>query len=251
MMRCWGKIPTYLLPDIEQMRFKYWKVGSDGKLWFRRVLPMREGRTLTIGRMPEANPEYQTAELAIAVPFLKDIYKIRIPPKVDSLSGKTSFGPAPGFSGDWQWINYPSDANPLREIGYHYMRMAAFPAPLRNSIYALAVLYRRCPQTWPSVCDIGTADQAASGAVNLAVAAVTADLDSNNKTLTVKLTELLPPGATVGSAVLVDQAGSGADTDGFIVSDANAPVYVLGFTDAEYANLVEGDLTTAATVALA
>jgi len=239
----WG-----FIHDIEQMRFKYWKIGDDGKLWFRRVLPMREGRTLTIGRMPEANPEYQTAELAIAVPFLKDVYKTRIPPKVDSLSGKTSFGPAPGFSGDWQWINYPSDQNPLREIGYHYMRMAAFPAPLRNSIYALAVLYRRCPQTWPSVCDIGTADQATSGAVNLAEAAVAGDLDADNETVTVKLTELLPEGTTVGTQVVLTEATSSQEINATIVEDANGPTYVLGFSSTEYAKVTLANLTAAATV---
>jgi hypothetical protein len=198
--------------------------------------------------MPEANPEYQTAELAIAVPFLKDVYKTRIPPKVDSLSGKTSFGPAPGFSGDWQWINYPSDQNPLREIGYHYMRMAAFPAPLRNSIYALAVLYRRCPQTWPSVCDIGTADQATSGAVSLAEAAVAGDLDADNETVTVKLTELLPEGTTVGTQVVLTEATSSQEINATIVEDANGPTYVLGFSSTEYAKVTLANLTAAATV---
>jgi len=235
----WG-----FIHDIEQMRFKYWKIGDDGKLWFRRVLPMREGSSITIGRMPEANPEYATAELAVAPVFMKDVYKIRIPPKVDSLSGKTSFGPAPGFNGEWQWINYPSDANPLREIGYHYMRMAAFPAPLRNSIYASALLYRRCPQTWPSVCDLGTTAVAASGAVAPANDAVAGDFDTTNRTWTTQLVSALPVGAAIGSSVLVTKAND--DATGVIVGDANAPTYVLGFSATEWAKLIAEDGTLAA-----
>lgn len=248
-----------VMHDSRQMRFKYWKVGADGKLWFRRVLPMREGRTITIGRLPEFNPEYQFAEIAVGIVFLQDVLRIRIPPKLDSLGAGTSFGPAPGYNGDWQWINYPSDANPLRELGYFYMRMAAFPKPLRFSTRAMAFAYRRCPQTWPTVCGIGSATQAASGAVALAEAAAEADIDATNKTVTVTLASLLPEGATVGSAVVCKSSTVfGGDANGqlgFIVSDANAPTYVIGFTDALWAEDAAAvgtytNWTTAATVAL-
>jgi len=244
----WG-----FIHDKEQMRFSFWKIGDDNKLWFRRVLPMREGRSILIGNLPEANPEYQTAELAVAPVFLKDVFKIRIPPKVDTLGAKTSFGPAPDYNGNWQWVNYASDANPLREIGYHYMRMAAFPAPLRNSTHACALLYARCPQTWPSVCDLGTTPQAASGAVALAVNTAAGDFDAVNQTLTVTLASALPVGATIGSAVTVTQTGASATTvSGTLVADSNAPTYLISFTAAEYAKLEIAYLTTAVgTVALA
>lgn len=247
-LRGWG-----LIHDRRQMRFKYWKVGADGKLWFRRVLPMREGRSIAIGKLPEANPEYHTAEVAVAVVFLKDVYKIRIPPKVDSLGAQTSFGPAPGFSGDWQWINYPSDSNPLREIGYHYMRMAAFPAPLRYSTRALAFAYRRCPQTWPTACDLGVADQALVTAdVALARNAVAGDLDATNETLTVELaTRLSDADTQIGTAVTVTEATSAQEITGYIVSDKGAPTYIIGFTSVEYAKLTLENLTTSATVTLA
>lgn len=257
-MRGWG-----IMHDRRQMRFKYWQLGEDGKLWFRRVLPMREGRALAIGNLPEVNPEYHTAEIAVAVAFLKDVFKIRIPPKVDSLSGGTSFGPAPGYSGEWQWLNYPSDKNPLREIGYHYMRMAAFPAPLRYSTRALAIAYRRCPQTWPTNCNLGDAAQAATAATAIALAAdvVAGDLDATNETLTVTLeTRFLDTAASIGSAVTVTQdiAGGGATggsevtITGTLLGDAGAPTYVIGFDSTEYAKLVLGDLiTTAATVEIA
>lgn len=222
--------------DMEQMRFKYWKIGDDGLLWFRRVLPMREGRSIKIGRLPEANPEYQTAELAVAPVFLKDVFKIRIPPKVDSLGAKTSFGPAPGFSGEWQWINYPSDANPLREIGYHYMRMAAFPAPLRYSTNAMALLYRRCPQTWPSECGVGTSTQGdLDENIGLTADVAAADLDATGETITFTLAEHLPAGTTIGSPVKVNDDGAAGEVAGFVVEDANAPTYTIGFTSANYA----------------
>jgi hypothetical protein len=100
-------------------------------------------------------------------------------------------------------------------------------------------LYRRCPQTWPSVCEIGTATQAASGAVAVAVTAVAGDIDATNKTVTVQLAKLLPPGATIGSAVVVKSGTDFVDADGVaarIVSDANAPTYTLGFTDTVWAS---------------
>ena len=237
--------------DRHQMRFKFWKIGDDGKVWFRRVLPMREGRALTIGRLPEANPEYHTAEIAVGVVFLKDVFKIRIPPKVDSLGGGTSFGPAPGFSGDWQWINYPSDQNPLREIGYHYMRMAAFPAPLRYSTRALAFAYRRCPQTWGTVCSVGTATEAtATEAVAVAVAAVAADIDATNQTITLKLAKRLPTGIN-GAVILTDKDSNAYDAT--LVVDANAPYYTFVLNDVEWAShsaaaQAYGAWTTVATV---
>jgi hypothetical protein len=243
-MRGWG-----IIHDRRQMRFKYWKIGGDSKLWFRRVLPMREGRALAIGNLPEVNPDYHTAEIAVAVAFLKDVFKIRIPPKVDSLGAQTSFGPAPGFSGDWQWINYPSDSNPLREIGYHYMRMAAFPAPLRYSTRALAFAYRRCPQTWPSNCNLGDSLQAAepTEAIALAVDAVAGDFDATNETLTVTLAKrFLDTAASIGDSVLVTQTGAGDTTVvGTLVGDLGAPTYTLAFDSTEYAKLDITYLTTA------
>jgi hypothetical protein len=241
-LRGWG-----VTHDNRQMRFKYWKIGADGKLWFRRVLPMREGRTITIGKLPEFNPEYIAAEIAVAVVFLNDVYRIRIPPKVDSLSGGTSFGPAPGFSGDWMWINYQSDANPYREVGYHGMRMMAFPKPLRYSTRAMAFAYRRCPQTWPTACITGTEEPVAVGtATTLASAAAATDLDATNLTFTATLAKLL--GAPIGAAVTI----KGVDTVeavGTLVEDAAAPTYVFAFDATEYAKLgAYTNQTTASTV---
>jgi hypothetical protein len=240
VLRGWG-----YMHDAQQARFKYWKIGDDGKLWFRRVLPKREGRALTIGRLPEANPEYQTAELAVAVPFFKEVYKIRIPPKVDSLGGQAVFGPAPGFNGDWQWVNYPSHENPLREIGYHYMRLAAFPAPLKYSNRAMAFVYRRCPQTWPTACSTGS-QTPVDGCIAIAVDVdAESDLDATNRTLTVRLASRLA--AAIGDAVLVKQTGASVtEVNGTLVGDAGAPVYVIAFTATEYAKLESAYLTIAA-----
>ena len=187
------------------------------------------------------------AEIAVAVVFLNDVYRIRIPPKVDSLSGGTSFGPAPGFSGDWMWINYQSDANPYREVGYHGMRMMAFPKPLRYSTRAMAFAYRRCPQTWPTACITGTEEPVAVGTTTtLAAAAAATDLDATNNTFTVTLAELL--GAAIGAAVTVKGVDN-VEAAGTLVEDASAPTYVLAFDATEYAKLgAYTNLTTAATV---
>lgn len=242
-----------MIHDPRQMRFKYWKTdGTD--LWFRRVLPMREGRDITIGKLPEFNPEYVSAELAVAIVFLNDVYRIRIPGKVDSLGASTSFGPAPGYNGDWMWMNYQSDQNPYREVGYFAMRMAAFPKPLRFSTRALCFAYRRCPQTWPTTCSTGTAE-VGEGAISLAADAAATDVDSDNNTVTVTLASRLS--GAIGDAVLV-KSGSDFNTttgvNGFIASDAAAPTYVLGFTSTVWdgeANLADHEKWTAADATVA
>lgn len=241
-----------IMHDPRQMRFKYWKIGTDGLAWYRRVLPMREGRQVTIGRLPEANPEYQTAEMALGVIFMNNVYQIRVPPSVSSLGGGTVFGPAPGYNGDWKWINgYDKQDNPLQEVGYFFMRCAAFPKPLLYSGRAHVFLYRRCAQTVFTKCDLGESVIAgATEAVTLASAAASTALDATNRTVTVTLSKRLPCG--VNSLVNIVNA-SAATATGYIASDASAPTYVIGFTVAEYDGDVDGaaDWTTASTVACA
>ena len=140
------------------------------------------------------------------------------------------------------WLNYQSDQNPYREVGYFSMRVAAFPKPLRFSTRALAFAYRRCPQTWPTVCSTGTAE-IGEGAVSLAEDAVAGDVDATNETVTVTLAKRLD--GALGDTVLV-KSGSNFNTttgvEGFIASDAAAPVYVIGFSAANWAG--EANLAT-------
>lgn len=239
-----------IMHDPRQMRFKYWKIGTDGDAWFRRVLPMREGRTVTIGRRPEANPEYQTAEVALGVVFMNSVYQILVPPKVDNLGGGTVFGPAPGYNGDWKWINNPdNDGNELGEIGYFFMRVAAFPKPLMYSGRAIVFAYRRCPQTWYTECDLGESVIAgATEAVSVATAAVAADLDATNRTITLTLAKRLPLG--VGSAVTMITAAAHS-ASAYIGADQGAPTYTFILNSTEYDSDTDAhtDWTTAATVA--
>lgn len=247
MYRGWA-----IMHDSRQMRFRFWKIGTDGLAWYRRVLPMREGRTVTIGKLPEANPEYQLAELALGVVFMNGVYQIRVPPTVRSLGGGTVFGPAPGYNGDWKWINgYDKRDNPLQEVGYFFARFAAFPKPLLYSGRAIVFVYRRCPQTMFTKCDLGDSVLAgATEAVTLAAGAAAADLDATNRTVTVTLSKRLPCG--LGSTVNIVNASSATAT-GVLASDSSTPTVVIAFTVAEYDGDVDAaaDWTTATTVACA
>lgn len=233
-----------LIHDQRQMRFKVKSVDAN-TVTAKRVLPMREGRAGTIGNIPEANPDYNKAELAVGIVFMREVLQNLIPVPISNAGGGMMFGPAPGYDGRFQWINeYDRELNPLKEVGYFFARFEAFPKPLMFSSDAIVFLYRRCPQTWGTVCAINEAsDTAASGeSVALAADAVAADVDSDNLTLTVTLAKRLACG--VGDAVTLTQGGS-SPTAGYIAEDANAPTYVIAFASG---TITYGDYTTSNTV---
>jgi hypothetical protein len=234
-----------LIHDQRQMRFKVKKVAS-GTVTAKRVLPMREGRTGTIGRIPEANPEYNNAELAVGIVFMKDVIQNLIPTPISNAGGGMIFGPAPGYNGTFQWINeYDRELNPLKEVGYFFARFEAFPKPLMFSSDCIVFLYRRCPQTWTTECEVNTIPQGAAieDAVKLAANATADDLDSTNKTLVVKLETVLACG--VGSAVTLASVGGGDQTSAIIAEDALAPTYKLAFATAPSSH---SNYTTSTTV---
>ena len=214
-----------LIHDQRQMRFKI-KSVANGTVTAKRVLPMREGRTGTIGKIPEANPEYNNAELAIGIVFMKDVIQNLIPTPISNAGGGMIFGPAPGYNGTFQWINeYDRELNPLKEVGYFFARFEAFPKPLMFSSDAIVFLYRRCPQTWATDCEVNTLPESADlgDSVKVAASVAAADFSSATRTVVVTLASQLACG--VGSAVTVTHA-DGA-TPMVIAADAAAPTYTL------------------------
>lgn len=238
-----------LIHDPEQARFRF-KTITAGNVIATRVPPMRAGRAVTIGNVPEPNPAYYRAELAIGVMFMNQVLENLFVPSISNLGSGMTFGPAPGLTGEWMWINNrgPSE-NRLGETGNFYGRFQIFPKPGLFGSEATVFLYARCPQTWVTACEVTTLDSASSEAVALAAAAAAADYDSTNLTATVRLAKALTGGLT--STVSVKKANGDIFT-GTIVDASMAPTYKIAWTSSTTNKpSAETDFTTASTVQIA
>lgn len=103
--------------------------------------------------VPEDNPEYIDAELAIAPIFMNQIFENQFVPAITGLGSGTSFGPAPGLNGKWTWLNIRDrETNPLGNVGNFYGTFEIVPKPNKNVFHAISFLYRRCTTPLPSFC---------------------------------------------------------------------------------------------------
>jgi len=215
-----------LIHDPRQPRFRVHSV-SGTNLIATRVKPQKLGRQLTIGNEPVPNPEYFRAEIGLGVIFMNEVLQNLFVPSIDSLGSGTTFGPAPGLTGEWKWINIPdNNDNPLGETGYFYGRFQIFPKPLLFSSACTVFAYRRCAHALSKPCKIQSNDAVGTGDILLAKAAVAGDVDIVNRRATLTLASLL--GAGVGDTVTITKA----DTFTFqakLLSDSLAPVYTFGW----------------------
>ena len=226
-----------LIHDSRQMRFRFLKIGAgsnetddeSGMVIATRVLPLREGRAVTIGNVPEHNPAYYRAELAIGVIFMNEVVVNLFVPSIDNLGSGMTFGPAPGYTGDWKWINIQDNTtNMLGNTGFFYGRFKIFPKPLLYSSECTAFLYLRCPQSWATVCGVRDLDSTYSGtsAVSVAADAVTGDFVLASRLVTLTLAQKIDVG--VNGAVTIKKA----DTNSFaaVVADSSlAPTYTFSW----------------------
>jgi hypothetical protein len=218
-----------LMHDPRQMRFRIKGVGTDGNVTATRVLPLKAGRAVTIGNVPEPNPDYFRAEIGIGVIFMNDVLMNLFVTPLSTLGSGTSFGASPGLTGDWKWINTQDNStNILGESGYFFGRFKIFPKPLIHSFDATVFAYKRCTQTKALACDITTDASVGVGAIALAADAVAGDFDGTLNRVTVTLSKLL--GVGVGEAVTVEKVG-GTSFAGTVLSDALAPKYVIGWVE--------------------
>jgi len=221
--------------DRRQMRFK--KVRVDGSnIVLKRVLPFREGRAGTIGRIPEANPEYHNAEYAIGVVMMQDVVENLVPGVVSDLGSGMKFGPAPGYDGRFAWVNeYDRVLNPAREVGFFWSRYEIFPRPGMFSNRAIAFLYRRDVQVLYTEVAQGDAENIAASAdeVPLATSAAAGDVDSDFRSIKVTLTKKL---ARATGAVTFTGVANASPTSGYILEASAAPTYVIGFASGTILN---------------
>lgn len=219
-----------LMHDPRQMRFKV--TSNDGTtVTATRVVPRKATRVGTIGTIPESNPDYILAELGVGVLFMNQIIQILVPPTINNMGSGMTFGPAPGFNGEWTWINeYDKETNPLKENGYFFSRMEFFVKPLIYSQEATVFLYRRCPQAIGTGCAVEVAEDVGSGDIGVAANAAAGDINATNKSITLTLAKKLAAG--LGDSVLVTDDDGGAET-GNIADASNAPTYTFVFSEVD------------------
>ena len=159
--------------DGDQLRFKFFKyipeytsgeaeaygyVGLkefEGKKVFIAVAvdPMRDGKPGINGaKIPEANPEYDLAELAIAPVFMNHVYTNEFVGDVSTLGHGTYFGVVKGLNGQWAWYNIQTEKNPDMKIGNFKGVFEIVPKPEARAVYATSFVYRRCAQPLKSLC---------------------------------------------------------------------------------------------------
>lgn len=117
------------------------------------VDPMRGGKPGINGaRIPEANPEYDLAELAIAPVFMNHVYTNEFVGDVSTLGHGTYFGVVKGLNGQWGWYNIQTEKNPYMKIGNFQGIFEIVPKPEARAVYATSFVYRRCAQPLKSLC---------------------------------------------------------------------------------------------------
>lgn len=197
------------------------------------VPPQIEGRMGENNiRIPEYNPEYGAAELAVAPVQMNRVFTNRFGSSIAGLGSGTSFGPAPGLNGRWSWINIRDRVtNPHGEIGNFEGEFDIFPYPDPNAVFATAILYRRCTQPIRTRCPVDNADvnpDTATGTSSDALVYTASAPDAANDSFSVAVTlekslQDLPPGAT---ATLNFSGGAEPlALTGYAVKTSSAPTY--------------------------
>lgn len=211
--------------DTRQARFTASTITTGSKLRLTRVLPRRATRQGVVGLIPEANPDYATAEYGTAVLFLNNVAQILVPDPISNLGSGLTFGPAPGFNGQWTWINNkgPND-NQLGETGYFFARFQYHLKPMRYAEHAMVFLYRRCTQTLKSTCPVDSVSDAVSSAYLAGAALVS--VDTTLRTVSMTLAKKLA--VTLNAKVTITKDDSNTFT-AYVLETKDAPTYVFGW----------------------
>lgn len=179
LIKGWDIAPTtfrrwLITEDGDQLRFKFKRYISNysdhaadygnvglkefgGKpVYIAEVVdPMRDGKPGINGTpIPEANPDYDLAELAIAPVFINHVFTNEFVPDVPggTLGHGTYFGVVKGLNGKWAWYNIQTEQNPDNKIGNFRGLFEIVPRPEARAVYATSFLYRRCAQPLRSLC---------------------------------------------------------------------------------------------------
>jgi len=215
-----------LMHDKRQPRFRVKGLNAANAVVATRVKPLKAGRAVTIGNVPEPNPDYYQAPLGLGVLFMNDVFVNRFVPSVSDLGSGMKFGPAPGLTGQWQWVNIPDPVtNMLGEHGFFYGRFQIFPKPLMFSTDTTVFLYTRCPHAYATECEINSLDDVASAASTVSVGAdaVAADYDGTNFKVTLTMASKMD--ISMNDPVSIVAAGSAFAAT--VANTSSAPTYTF------------------------
>lgn len=240
--------------DANQLRFKVLKVvdnydssgyagvGADldgtTVIIAEYVAPRIAGRTgENSAQIPEWNPEYGSAELAVTPIMLNKVFTNLMGTDITTLGSGTYFGPQPGLNGKWAWLNIlDKTTNPYGKIGNFVGEFKIFPKVEPNVVFATAFLYRRCTEPIRARCPVDNADvnpdtQVGTSADGVSYAASAVSAANDTFTLTATLAKKLVD-APVGKQVTVTFSGLAADVavTGYLVKTSAAPSYTIHVT---------------------
>ena len=240
--------------DANQLRFKisavvsnydsslYGDVGADldGEtvVVAEYVAPRIAGRTgENSQQIPEYNPEYGSAELAVTPVMLNKVFTNLMGTDLTTLGSGTFFGPQPGLNGKWAWMNIvDKTTNPWGKIGNFVGEFKIFPKVEPNVVFSTAFLYRRCTEPIRSRCPVDNADvnpdtQVGTSADGVAYTASAASASADTFMLTATLAKTLTD-APVGSLVTVTFGGlaSPVEVSGYLVKTSTANTYQIFVT---------------------
>jgi hypothetical protein len=155
--------------------------------------------------IPEDNPEYYTAEFAVAPVFMNHVFTNQFVPDVTSLGSGTKFGPNAGLNGQWKWINIlDRETNPLGKTGNFYGIFEIFAKPEMSVVHTTSFLYRRCVAALPSLCPSENV-KLISGATSAKVASAVVNGEGESLIATVTLDNPIE-GLGVGDTVTIGTA---------------------------------------------
>jgi hypothetical protein len=248
--------------DANQLRFKvlkvvdnydssdYADVGADldgtTVIIAEYVAPRIAGRTgENSAQIPEWNPEYGSAELAVTPIMLNKVFTNLMGTDITTLGSGTYFGPQPGLNGKWAWLNIlDKTTNPYGKIGNFVGEFKIFPMVEPNVVFATAFLYRRCTEPIRARCPVDNADvnpdtQVGTSADGVSYVASAVSATNDTFTLTATLAKKLVD-APVGKQVTVTFSGLAADVEvtGYLVKTSAAPSYTIHVTASGVMDLV-------------
>ena len=238
--------------DENQLRFKILKVVADyDSSDFGDVGSDLDGETVIVAvhvpprvlgrtgensaKVPEDNPEYITAELAVMPILMRDVFTNLMGTALTSLGSETYFGPQAGLNGKWSWVNIRDrQYNIEGQIGNFLGKFEIFPKPSPNVFHSTSFLYRRCTESLRSLCPVDNQD------VNPDYDASPTDAESYSVTSSDGDTDIMVVSATlakrmaslaVGSSVSVTFTNAEDATSlvvtGHCTKTATAPTYHL------------------------
>lgn len=210
-----GNIVKYIANYTEEEAAAFGYVGYKelaGKPVFIAAVvdPVRAGRPGINGApIPEPNPEYDLAEVAIAPVFLNNVFTNEFVPSTPNIGHGTYFGVVGGLNGSWKWYNIQTEQNPDQKVGNFRGLFEIVPKPEKRAVYATSFVYRRCAQPLKSLCP------AENEKINPAVKTTSAEIGSANFDATAMTAEVYLKADMVskaGDAVTVKLAARDAGT---------------------------------------